>query len=224
MKLVKPSIQIEDMKDGNEILKSLEYYGRNCYKSENKITNESAAIFMQMIVHEKKHYSILRHEKATVRMICSRSTSHQIVRHGLSHFLQESQRYVNYSKRNDGEVQFVIPHFLHDIVSEGVYHAEHEVPIKAPSNGARIWLRHMLESEQRYHELTKAGWKAERARGVLPNDAKTEVIMSSNLEQWRNVFTQRASSHADEAMQWLMFPLLEQFKKRIPVLFDDINA
>ena len=222
MKLIKPSWAIEDMKSGDEILKSLERFGRNCYKSEDRITSESARRFMQMIVHEKKHYSILRHEKATVRLICSRSTSHQIVRHGLASFLQESQRYVNYSKKNDGEIQFIIPHFLHEFIPEGVY-KDADVDKLELLNGVRMWARHMLSSSYMYHSLIELGWKPERARGVLANDAKTEVIITANLEEWRHIFNQRASSHADEAMQHLIYPLLEEFKKHIPILFDDIN-
>ena len=148
MKLIKSSYQIEDMKEGYTILKSLEYLGKNCYKSEDRITPETAVRFMKMIVHEKKHYSVLRHEKATARLICSRSVSHQIVRHGLASFLQESQRYCNYSKKNDGEVIFIIPFFLEAVIPEGIFHNEGEISINPPSDGARVWLRQMFQAEK----------------------------------------------------------------------------
>jgi len=221
MLLVKPSFKIEYIPEN--LYTDLELFGRNCYKSEDRITLESATKFMDMIVNDKHHYSILRHKQATVRFICSRGTSHQLVRHGLAHFLQESQRYCNYSKKNNGEIVYVIPFYLHDAIPEGVYHNESEININPPSNGARVWLSQVLQAEESYHTLVKQGWKPERARGILPNDAKTEVILTANLEEWRHIFKQRADSHADESMQWLMYPLLAEFKKEMPIIFDDIN-
>lgn len=223
MLLVKPSFEIDpDMRSGADILRRLRIKANTCYKPE-KASPKTDIEFMQDLVHVKRHTSVLRHEQASVKLICSRSISHQIVRHGLAHFLQESQRYCNYSKKNNGEMVFVIPFYLHDQIKEGVVKDIEYMPNFTCNAGVNIWLSQMQASENAYHELVKHGWKPERARGVLPNDAKTEVEITANLEEWRHIFKQRADSHADESMQWLMFPLLEGFKKHIPVIFDDLG-
>lgn len=223
MLLVKPNFELDPgMRSGDEIIHRLRVKANTCYKPE-KASPKSDYDFMYDLVHVKKHHSVLRHEQASMKLICSRSVSHQIVRHGLAHFLQESQRYCNYSKKNDGEVVFIIPFWLHDTIPEGVYHSESEVGITPPSNGARVWLRQLFEAEKVYHELISIGWKPERARGVLPNDAKTEVEITANLEEWRHIFRQRADNHADESMQFLMRPALTEFQKRIPIIFDDLG-
>jgi len=222
MLLVKPSFELDPgLRSGAEILHRLRLKANTCYKPE-KVSPKSDLDFMHDLVHVKKHHSVLRHEQASMRLVCSRSVSHQIVRHGLAHFLQESQRYCNYSKKNDGEVVFVLPWYYHNTLQPGVYHHEAEVQITPPANGARMWLRHLFSAEETYHGLIKCGQKPERARGVLPNDAKTEVEITANLEEWRHIFKQRADSHADESMQWLMRPALAEFQQRIPVIFDDL--
>ena len=219
MLLVKPSFIIDpDMRSGADILSRLRAKANTCYKPE-KASPKSDYDFMHDLVHYKKHTSVLRHEQASMKLICSRSTSHQIVRHGLAHFLQESQRYCNYSKKNNGELVIVIPFYLHNKIEEGLFKKYSKFPEDA---AACMWLNHMLDSEERYRNLIDLGWKPERARGVLPNDAKTEVEITANLEEMRHIFKQRADSHADESMQYLMFPALAEFKKRIPIIFDDL--
>lgn len=219
MLLIKPHFIIDDdMRPGDEILRRLRQKANTCYKPE-KESPKSDLEFMQDLVHVKKHTSVLRHEQASMTLICSRSTSHQIVRHGLAHFLQESQRYCNYSKKNDGEVVYIIPFYLHNVLAEGVYKWDGSFDTDEPVD---VWIRQMFSSESSYHQLVAAGWKPERARGVLPNDAKTEVVITANLEEWRHIFKQRADSHADESMQYLMRPALAEFKKRIPIILDDL--
>lgn len=206
--------------DGSAILKSIELAGRTCYKSEKRITAGSARAFVAARIAEG-HHSILRHEKATVRLVCNRSTSHQIVRHGLADFSQESQRYCNYGKR--GGLQVIIPPRLRGVVVPGNYATERDVVFVPPSGGARIWVRSMFRAEEDYLALLRQGWMPEEARGVLPNDTKTEVVMTANLEEWRHVFRARTSPKADIGMRALMVPLLAEMKLRIPVVFDDIE-
>jgi len=219
MLLVKPSFIIDpEMRSGADILSRLRAKANTCYKPE-KASPKSNYDFMYDLVHNKKHTSVLRHEQASMKLICSRSTSHQIVRHGLAHFLQESQRYCNYSNKNNGELVIVIPFYLHDEIEEGVFKSFSNFK---GSTTATIWLSSMLQAEHSYKVLIEEGWKPERARGVLPNDCKTEVEITANLEELRHIFKQRADSHADESMQYLMYPALAEFKKLIPVIFDDL--
>ena len=151
------------------------------YKPE-KASPRSDEEFMQDLVHVKKHTSVLRHEQASVTIICSRATSHQLVRHGLAHFLQESQRYCNYSKKNDGQVVFVIPFYLQNVFSERCYNERTPLNLDG-DKGAWIWFNAMLQSEHNYHSLIYEGWKPERARGTLVNDAKTELVITASLEE-----------------------------------------
>lgn len=222
MLLVKPSFTIDsDMRSGDEILNRLRIKANTCYKPE-KASPKSDLEFMHDLVHVKKHTSVLRHEQASMKLVCSRAVSHQIVRHGLAHFLQESQRYCNYSKKGGGHVVFIIPFYLHDKIKEGVVTAR--TGLDLGDKCAYLWLDAMLSAEHTYHAMTKEGYKPERARGVLPNDAKTELVITANLEEWRHIFKQRADPHADESMQFLMHPALAEFKNHIPVIFDDLGA
>jgi len=209
-----------EMRSGEEILRRLRQKANTCYKPE-KASPKSDREFMNDLVHNKKHTSVLRHAQASMKLVCSRAISHQIVRHGLAHFLQESQRYCNYSKKNDGEVNIIIPFYLYPVVAEGIFTKRTGITCDG-DKGACLWLSAMLEAEHTYHALIYAGWKPERARGVLPNDAKTELVITANLEEWRHIFKQRADSHADEAMQHLMRPALAELKALVPIIFDDL--
>lgn len=108
MQLLYPSYEILDDIDGSRILKRIELAGRTCYKSEHRITEDSARRFVYNRILVDGHYSILRHEKVTVKIVCNRAVSHQLVRHGLAHFSQESQRYCDYGKKG---LAFIIPHW-----------------------------------------------------------------------------------------------------------------
>lgn len=218
MLLIHPGYEILDCIDGEQILKSIERAGRTCYKSEHRITEESARRFVHDRILVDKHYSILRHEKVTVRLICNRAVSHQIVRHGLADFSQESQRYCNYGKRG---LAFIIPSWAD--IEPGEYHREQDVQITPPAAGARIWIRGKFQAQENYLAMLAAGRKPEEARGELPNATKTEVLVTANLEEWRHILTARTSHKADPDMRQIMRPLLRDFQAKIPVVFDDIT-
>ena len=96
MKIIRPSFEILFDPDGEKMLKNIELCGRVCYKSEDRITAESAAQFISMIL-KSGHESVLEHEKISVRVICDRGITHEIVRHRMASYSQESTRYCNYS-------------------------------------------------------------------------------------------------------------------------------
>lgn len=221
MILLKPSFEILDTIDAERILKSIERAGRTCYKSENRITEDSARRFVHDRVLVDKHYSILRHEKVTVRIICNRAVSHQLVRHGLASFSQESQRYCNYGKRNGGHVQYIIPHWAN--LEPGTYTREQDITVTPPAAGTRVWIRSMLRAEEEYKAMLHAGRIPEEARGVLPNDTKTELVITANLEELRHIFIARTSNQADGATRHIMRPLFVEMAMKIPVVFDDIT-
>ena len=212
MKIIKPYYEILSKIDGKELLKSIERAGRTCYKSEDKITDESAEKFISMLV-QKEHESVLEHEKLSVLFVCDRGVSHEIVRHRIASFSQESTRYCNYSKdKFDNQLTFILPEWLQ------VDHESQNV-----SHGYLIWYDAMIDSEENYKQLLNNGWTPQQARSVLPNSLKTEIVVTANLREWRTILKQRTSLVAHPQMRELMCPLLNELKTIIPIVFNDIN-
>jgi len=230
MRLIKPSHRILTGIDQRLILARIEATGRTAYKSEARITKDSAEQFVRrLIIHG--HESVLEHEQISVRFICDRGGTHELVRHRLAAYTQESTRYCNYS----GGVTFIIPPWVdidpdeYNVVWDGVVGRD----IRATKGGrvppyyddaASWWFWHMAVAERDYRKLLECGWTPQQARSVLPNSLKTEIIMTANLREWRHVLRLRTASDAHPQMREIMIPLLREFHQRIPVLFDDIAA
>jgi thymidylate synthase (FAD) len=218
--IIKPSAIIEDEINGDEILKKIEKAGRTCYKSEDKITVGSAKQFVKFII-EHGHESVLEHEKITVRVICDRGVSHEIVRHRIASYSQESTRFCNYSQdKFDGQLTFIKPPWVS--VPPGVY-THDNMGLQKYSLSDNEWTYHCLYSEGTYRKLLYAGWSPQQARSILPNSLKTEIVMTMNLREWRHFFWLRTSSKAHPQIQEIARPLLDEFKERIPIIFDDIS-
>ncbi len=211
MQIIKAKTEIMDELDGAAILRKIELCGRTAYKSEDKITDESAARFVRGII-KSGHESVLEHFSFTVRFIVDRGVSHELVRHRLSSFTQESTRYVNYGK--SGECTFIQPCFF-----EG----------KDPS-GNSAWRAAMAKAEECYLKIVTPiekgglGRKPQEARSVLPNSVKTEVVMTSNLRQWRTFFELRTAADCHPQMLEVTIPLLDELKTKLPVIFDDVEV
>lgn len=205
MKIIEPYFEILEPIDGDSILRKVERAGRTCYKSENRITAGSAEDFIRRILNSG-HHSVIEHISITVKFICDRGVSHELVRHRLASYSQESTRYANYSKDRFGkEITVIKPCFWAE-----------------DSSAYGEWKEAMQEAEAHYMRLMDIGTRPQEARNVLPNSLKTEVIMTCNLREWRHVFMLRCSSQAHPQIRELMLPLLEEFHKGIPVLFDDL--
>ena len=227
MLLVKPSFEIASGHTGAYMLQALERAGRTyytCYKSEDRITDDSAVKFAQDII-KRGHESVLEHEKITVRVVCDRGVSHEIVRHRLASYSQESTRYCNYK----GGVTFVIPPWWHEI-PEGDYtyrtfqrRMEHDEFETCPD--ARHWLNAMLDAEEAYTEaVDRLKWSPQKARSVLPNSLKTEVVMTLNIRAWRHFFNLRTAVGAHPQMREIAQPMLAMFRTDYPILFDDVGS
>jgi len=217
MKIIKAYFIIEDEINGKEILKKLEKAGRTCYKSEEKIDEKSSYAFIKKII-ESGHETILEHEKITVRVICDRGVTHEIVRHRIASYSQESTRYCNYSADKFGrEITVVGPCFWptkdakRNIIDE-------DFPKKV------VWREAMEFAEKSYLKLIELGATPQEARSVLPNSLKTEIVMTMNLREWRHFFKLRCSPKAHPQMREIAIPLLNEFQKLIPVIFDDITV
>ena len=187
---------------GEDILQQIEKAGRTCYKSEALITPDSAKEFVKMIIH-RGHESVLEHAYASVRFITNRGVTHELVRHRICGYSQESTRYVKY----DGSMEFIKPVWW-DRDNWG-------------SRQKDIFVGALLEAEKAYQELLHSKVPPQEAREVLPNALKTEIVVTSNLREWRHIFKMRCSMAAHPQIRDLMISCLNGFRKVIPVVFDD---
>lgn len=190
---------------GADELKRIELIGRTCYKSEDKITDNSAEEFVGMLI-KRGHEAMIEHSYLSVLFIVDRGVSHEMVRHRLASFAQESTRYCNYSKdKFGGEVTFIKPFFFDDVKYQR-------------------WLVAMASAESAYLDLLNAGASAQEARSVLPNSVKVQIVISANYREWRNIFKLRTAKAAHPQMREVMIPLLKELQEKIPVVFDDIES
>ena len=211
MKLIKPSHEILFIQPN--LLRTIEIAGRTCYKSEAKITKDSAEKFVERIV-KSGHHSVIEHANMSVRFICDRGVSHELVRHRLAAYSQESTRYCRY----ENEVTFILPLWCKDL-GEGDYN--YDALRKFFSESSQIWIEAMLNAERDYKALLDLGWSPQYARSVLPPPLKTEVVMTANIREWMHVLRLRTSQAAHPQMQELMTPLLTELKKQFPVIFGE---
>lgn len=207
MKVIEPNVEILSSIDGEAMLKLIEQAGRVCYKSEDKINDDSAEKFVASII-KRGHESVLEHASITVKFICDRGVSHEIVRHRLASYSQESTRYCNYSNdKFSSEITVIKPCYL-----------------KEGTSGYNMWQAACGVSEEAYFDLLTWGCTPQEARAVLPNSLKTEVVMTANIREFRHFFKLRCSPAAHPQMREVAVKLLEMFKAKIPVLFDDIEG
>lgn len=212
MNIVKSAIVIEDGPEYDELLQKIERIGRTCYKSEDKIGIGSAEKFVSRLI-SSGHESVIEHGSITVRVICDRGVSHEIVRHRLASYSQESSRYCNYTADKFGNEITVI-----DIATGFQYDLSSEKDIKK----YQIWTQAMLDAEKHYFEMIEAGAKPEEARSVLPNSTKTEIVMTMNLREWRHYFRMRCSSRAHPQIIEVSKMILKVFAERYPAFFRDL--
>lgn len=194
-------------------LETIEMAGRTCYKSESKITSESAEKFVRMII-KRGHESVIEHLSASIRFITNRGVTHELVRHRLCAFSQESTRYVNYSS---DDIEFIRPVWTR--IPLGKYDEPGAITLQHPEC---YWALSMLEAERAYYIMISHGWRPEQAREVLPNSLKTEIVTTANLREWRHILRLRTSNAAHPQMRELMRLCLAGFQDVIPVLFDDL--
>lgn len=228
MILIKPSISVMTVDDtpldkraGLQAIKFIERVARTCYKSEDKIGPDTAINFIRKIV-ARKHFPMLEFYDVVVRFTIDRGVSHELVRHRIASYAQESTRYCNYGKQ--GNVVFIIPPWVN--VPEGEYSLKdfNIIHDTGGTDAETIWFRNMLDCEQDYLSLIKHGWSPQKARTVLPNSLKTELVAKYNLKEWRHVFDLRTAGDAHPQMIEVMRQVLALFRDTFPVVFDDIGV
>ena len=187
----------------------IERIARTCYKTEDKISNDSAEKFVKMLV-QRGHTAMLEFVDLIFKFTTDRGVTHELVRHRLASYAQESTRYCNYSKgRFSNQCTFILPveFFKVDQRTDSLYLS---------------WKAACTEAEKWYLDMIKGGASPQLARSVLPNSLKTEINVKANLTEWRHIFLLRCSKAAHPQMRDLMLQALYLTHNRVPVVFDDI--
>lgn len=201
--VIKPSVVIETPIDAEGVYQTLERIGRVAHKSENLIGVGTAESFIRMLLRVG-HESVLEHVSLSVRFICDRGVTHELVRHRIAAYTQESTRYINYRRRG---MEVIEPCFW----PEG-------------SEKYKVWRFAMEEAERLYSELLHLGAKPQEARSVLPNSLKTEIVATMNIRQWRHVLRLRTAKNAHPQMAEIMDILKAELVAKLPVLFGDLDG
>lgn len=244
-----------------EFMDLMEEAGRTCWQSEEKRNIQAQKLMddpafgsddpdvrameaiqevnHKFLKHKIKigHTSILEHSAFTVRIVTDRAMSHQLVRHRIGAFSQESQRFCDYM--NGGHIVFIIPAgsglepgyykwdngIMTEMVNPDGSVVGYPIPYgEWPEKGMpRTWVATMQFCEKSYQELREAGEKPQDARSVLPNSAKTEVVATFNARMWRHVLNTRLHPSAQQPIRHVMGLILNAFMRSpIAPLFEDI--
>jgi len=202
MKIVEPTASL--LWATPDALQTIERAGRTCYKSEDKITNESAKEFVRLLI-KRGHEAMIEHASASFRFICDRGVSHEIVRHRICAFAQESTRYCNYGKEKFGQEITVIE-------PPGLTGCQRD-----------IWAKTMVDCEAAYLDMLKGGVQPQIARSVLPNSLKTEIVVTANFREWRHILNLRTSQAAHPQIRQVMRPVYFWFSDHYSVIVEDIK-
>lgn len=221
MKIINAGYEILTPIDGIKELQHIEKIGRVCYKSEDKITSdgESAKKFVKMII-SRGHEAMIEHSSLSVKFIVDRGVSHELVRHRIASFAQESTRYCNYTNDKFGnEISVICPMggVLLDTKTKSLSGNDIDKLINE-------WSAAMEDAERHYMKMIEIGTTPQIARSVLPNSTKTEITVTANYREWRNFFKLRVAQSAHPQMREVTIPLLKELKSKLPIVFDDIEV
>jgi len=205
MKIIEPKIEIENA-NYNQIMKNLERACRTCYRSEDKITEESYKTLLKNCIN-RGHESILEHEKITIRMICDIGVYKDLTRHRHASFSIESTRYCNYGKdKFENQIKFIKP-----------------VNIEEGTEIYEEWKKSLEEIEKHYIKMVELGATPDQMRMILPHSTAALVTMTANIREWKHILSLRCTKHAHPAVEQVMIPLLIHFKKNMPEIFENIE-
>lgn len=218
MKLISPKIEVENY-NATKIMKNIERACRTCYRSEDKITDESYKNLIKNCIN-RGHESVLEHEKITIRMTCDIGVYKDLTRHRFGSFSIESTRYCSYGKDKFGnEVKFIKPIFYDDKWKENIENSK----MSDEEYKTYIWYECMNVIENAYLKMTEYGCTPDEMRMILPHSTAAQVTMSANIREWKHILELRANSHAHPAIQQLLIPLLLKFKEDMPEIFDSVE-
>ena len=204
MRLVEPWIKVENF-DGVKIMKRIERACRTCYRSEDKISEESYKNLLTNCLN-RGHESVLEHEKITVRIYSDIGTYKDLTRHRFASFSVESTRYCSYNKDKYGnEIAVVNP----------VYMEDKEV--------FETWKKAKEDMEKAYMKMKELGASTDMCREVLPHSTAAEYTMTANIREWKHILELRTTNHVHPAIRQVLIPLLLLFKEQMPEIFGDIE-
>lgn len=205
MKIIEPTIEVEKV-DYNKVMKNLERACRTCYRSEDKITEESYKTLLKNCIN-RGHESILEHEKITVRIVCDIGVYKDLTRHRLASFSIESTRYCNYGKdKFENQIKFIKP-----------------VNIDKGTKLYNEWEKCCEEIEKHYIEMANEGATPDQMRMILPHSTAALVTMTADIREWKHILSLRCTNHAHPAVEQVMIPLLLKFKENMPEIFEGIE-
>lgn len=221
MKSIKASYEILTQIDGIKELQHIERIGRVCYKSEDKITEDgdSARKFVGMLV-KNGHEAMIEHSSLSVKFTVDRGVSHELVRHRIASFAQESTRYCNYSNDKFGsECTFID-------LGLGINWDTKMAQMEAGQIEAIMteWENACKDAEVHYLKMLELGATPQIARSVLPNSTKTEITITANFREWRNFFKLRVPKTAHPQMREVTIPLFGELRVKLPDVFGDIEV
>lgn len=205
MNIIEPSFKIltpTDRESGIEQLRFIEQMARISHRSEDLQTPNTWEKFIKFVVMTKGDWSVVEHAYSTVLFRIDRGITHELVRHRLFSFTQESTRFVNYKKK--GSLDFIQPSTLS---------GEHD----------NVFQRGVEMAEKTYLAMLENGASPQIARSVLPNSLATTIAVTGNLRSWHHILIMRTTQETHPDFKGIMIPLLEEFKARVPLLFDDIT-
>ncbi len=206
MKIIEPSVELVDDFDAAAIMRKLERAGRVCYKSEGNIKSDSAEKFIRGII-KRGHESVIEHVSLSFKIVCDRGVTHELVRHRLASYSQESTRYCDYGAgKFGGELTFIKPCFWSE-----------------DDDAFKLWLQTMALIERNYLAMRAAGVRPELARSILPNSLKTEIFVTMNLRELRHFLKLRTSPKAHPQMRQVALKILDVLTEKLPAIFDDIK-
>ena len=205
MKIIEPSIEVQNF-NGEQIMKNIEQACRTCYRSEDKISNESYKTLLKNCI-TRGHESVMEHEKITVRMVCDIGVYKDLTRHRIASFSIESTRYCNYGKdKFDNEIKFIKP-----------------CNIDEDSDLYAFWKHTMERIEMNYLHMAEHGATPDQMRMILPHSTAAEVCMTANIREWRHILDLRTKKMTHSSIRQILIPLLLLFKTEMPELFGDIE-
>lgn len=217
MRVLKAHYEIQKLASWEDMLAHVERCGRMCYKSEDQITPESREAFIRRII-DSGHESVIEHVGFAVVFTVDRGITHELVRHRISSFSQESTRYCNYTV-DKFEAGIAVIDLRYGMELDFKVAA---LPLEAKKALLEIWLHHMERTDQVYREMIALGATPQIARSVLPQSTKASIVVTSNIREWRLILRQRASRAAHPQMREVMVPLLLDLQHQCPIFFNDI--
>ncbi len=183
--------------------KLIEEAGREAYKSAERITDNSYEMFLASLLN-MGHMSVFEHASATIKFYTDRGVTHEMVRHRIASYTQESTRYCNYSKDKYGnEITVIEPPGL-----LGIAH--------------QVWFDAVRTAEERYMKLLEIGYAPQIARSVLPTCLGASIVMTANFREWLHFFNLRMSSKAHPQMRQVATMAYKLLHEKAPCVFREL--